>query len=109
MHFHFNAPLALGVSSHGEGSILGIFTARTTRFYLAVSGSENGLNDRTSKLGVRSFSWFPAARWRSFLRRAIGNPEHGGDGVVSADVQPYVRLPLIHAVGRHTGGMPTPL
>ena len=41
-----NATLAVGVASHGEGSILGNFTARTTRVSLAVTGSENRLDDR---------------------------------------------------------------
>ena len=43
-----NAPLAMGVVSHGEASILGIFTARTARVSLVVMDSENGLNDRPS-------------------------------------------------------------
>ena len=40
-----NAALALGPPFYGEGSILGIFTARTARLSLAVMDSENGLND----------------------------------------------------------------
>ena len=43
-----NAPLAMGGNSHGEESILGIFTTQTARVYLAVTGSENELNDRPS-------------------------------------------------------------
>ena len=61
----------MGVSSQCEARILGIFTAQTTRFYLAVLGSENGLNGCTSKLGVRSFSWFLAVRPPSGSQKSV--------------------------------------
>ena len=39
-----NAPLAMGVTYHGEGSILSIFTAQIARVSLAVTEVENELD-----------------------------------------------------------------
>ena len=51
-----NAPLAMGVPSHDEGSIFGFSMPLTARVYLAVTGIEKRLFDRPSKLGGRSNS-----------------------------------------------------
>ena len=59
---------AQGLASHGKGSILGIFTVRTARVFLAVMGSENGW----------SLGQIPAFLRRRLLRLAFRIPEHQG-------------------------------
>ena len=91
------SPLAMGVPSHGKGRILGIFTAQSNRFYLAVLGSENGLNGRTSKSDVQPFSRFSVVQPPLGCRKGLNL---GGDGRVSAEIQPHDCLPPYEAGSR---------